>query len=204
MIKGRGPCAPFQGVMWCYSLLESASNYPVASILCSAPVMSSSATSPTFPGLSPTSTLVASPLLPSNGVEWTDIYQDALVDLRKKVPGEFTLKEYSSFRTATKSRVPLTEQHALDTLQDIRNDGKYSTKFHRFFEFISKMFEPLRLFKSGLDTLCQVEPTACLVWGSMKILIEVRYLRSAATYMKTHPNGCVYRRSREKWHMCLH
>lgn len=133
------------------------------------------------PLLSPTPTMVSSgsnsttvPLTSANdGTGWNDIYEAALSDLARKIPSEISLKDYESFVKTSTSPDCATETHVRDALESIRDDGHYRGRFHKFFEFINAMFEPLRLFKTGLDTLCQVQSTGCLVWGSLKILLEV-------------------------------
>ncbi len=102
-----------------------------------------------------------------------DVYEAALAQLRRKIPDTVSQAEYETFLASGNSPLCTTDTDARDLLESIRSDAKYHTKFHKFFDTVHALFEPLRLFKSALDTLCQVEPVGCLVWGSVKILIEV-------------------------------
>jgi hypothetical protein len=113
----------------------------------------------------------------NGGLEWEDLYQAALDELAKKIPREISREEYDSFVESSRSEDCASETHARDVLEDVLREGPYKGKLHRFFATVRKLFEPLRLFKTGMDTLCQVHSTFCLVWGSVKILIEVRMAR---------------------------
>jgi hypothetical protein len=109
----------------------------------------------------------------NGGLEWEDLYQAALDELAKKIPREISREEYDSFVESSRSEDCASETHARDVLEDVLREGPYKGKLHRFFATVRKLFEPLRLFKTGMDTLCQVHSTFCLVWGSVKILIEI-------------------------------
>ncbi len=116
---------------------------------------------------------------PSAGVnshtvaEVQDVYADARERLLQKVPGVVSQTELDTFLAVGSSSSCTTISHARDLLESIRSDGQYRGRFHKFFEAVHSLFEPLRLFKTALDTLCQVQSAFCLVWGSMKLLIEV-------------------------------
>jgi hypothetical protein len=124
----------------------------------------------------------------ANGGEWQDLYIAALTQLLRKVPETINRDEYDAFIAVSRSPDCTTDIQARDLLQSVQADGKYRGKFHEFFECLHKLLGPLRVFKSALDTLCQVESPFCLVWGSVKLLIEVRDLLQTNVLGKTDPS----------------
>ena len=110
----------------------------------------------------------------SNMNEVQDVYAAAQDQLRQKIPHTVSQAEFDEFMANGSGSSCTTDTHARDLLESIRSDVKYRSGFHKFFQAVHTLFEPLRLFKSALDTLCQTHSTFCLVWGSMKVLIEVR------------------------------
>ncbi len=135
-----------------------------------------SSTATTLGGVAPSASPVATyKSSHSNSLhEVHDVYGAALAQLSRKIPDIVSQAEYEAVLASGDPLSSTTDTHARDLLESIRSDAKYHTKFHQFFDAVHALFEPLRLFKSALDTLCQVEPVGCLVWGSVKILIEVR------------------------------
>jgi len=102
-----------------------------------------------------------------------ELYEEALIELLRKVPDVMSMEEYNSFVEASASPNSNQEHHVRNTLEALQTDQNYRRRFHAFFEAVGKFLGPLHLFKDGLDTLCQAHPVASLVWGSIKILISV-------------------------------
>jgi hypothetical protein len=125
--------------------------------------------------------------------EVQDVYAAARDQLRQKIPGIVSLAEFDAFLTVGRSSSCTTDTHARDLLESIRSDAQYRSRFHKFFEAVHTLLEPLRLFKSAFDTLCQAEPTFCLVWGSVKVLIEVRKNTSVPPNTAVTSQTCISR-----------
>lgn len=104
-----------------------------------------------------------------------DLYKEAVAQLKSKVGHVITQADYESF---TATVIPCTTMaEARNALTSCKNELQieHHSSFFRFFKKLNALFEPLRLFKDALDTLCQVDSASCLVWGSLKVLIQVRY-----------------------------
>ncbi|KAK4156183.1 hypothetical protein C8A00DRAFT_12868 [Chaetomidium leptoderma] len=132
-----------------------------------------SSTAPTLVGGAAPSTSPSAVAGPSNRNEVQDVYDAALVQLRQKIPSAVSQAEFDAFLAAGGSPSCTTDTQARDLLESIRSDAKYHRGFHKFFNAVHTLLEPLRLLKSALDTFCQVEPVFCYVWGSVKVLIEI-------------------------------
>nr|XP_036582647.1 uncharacterized protein CTRU02_07200 [Colletotrichum truncatum]KAF6791438.1 hypothetical protein CTRU02_07200 [Colletotrichum truncatum] len=102
-----------------------------------------------------------------------DLFASAIAKLHQKVPHVILQEDYDSFYAGSYSSSCKNIDQARDLLISMGKEKKYRGKFHRFFEGLNRLLEPLRILKDALDTLCQVEGTFCLVWGSMKLLIEI-------------------------------
>lgn len=140
--------------------------------------------------LSTSSTLVASPSkmsspsITSSGGR--NIYEAANSQLAEKVPQVITQEELDSFFKACKEDNCTTEGHARDHLLKIQSENKHHGKLHSFFECLNRLFAPLVFFKGALDILCQSHSAFCLVWGSVRALMEVSETTRDETIGTTH------------------
>lgn len=111
-------------------------------------------------------------------VQHRDPYQSAITQLADKIGETISQEDYDSF---VNGNTCTTVAEARDLLFSVQDDFKQVCKkssFHRFLQRLNAFFDPLRLFKDALDTLCQVETTCCLIWGSLKVLIQVSFQTS--------------------------
>lgn len=103
-----------------------------------------------------------------------DVYAMAIDRLQQKVGSSITQDEFVRFCV---TGVPCSKMTAMDALKDAsagQND-KHPT-FLKFVHLLHRLFAPLERFKSALDTFAQVAEPACLIWGSLKIILTVSRL----------------------------
>ncbi|KAI1319334.1 hypothetical protein F5Y16DRAFT_103100 [Xylariaceae sp. FL0255] len=103
-----------------------------------------------------------------------DLYLDATAQLETRIGHVISEAEFNSFVESSKSCLSLEQAKIeLERAEKDCNAKFDTTSFLCFFHGLNALFEPLGLIANALDTLCQVHPTFSLLWGSMKLLVNV-------------------------------
>lgn len=102
-----------------------------------------------------------------------DLNDEALGILREKVDESITVKEYTAIQDAAGD----PEKSLSLTIAVSRNQqSRLSKKLHEAFR---NFVRPLSRFTSPLDTLSQAHLVGLLVWGPIKIILQVRITRTS-------------------------
>lgn len=108
---------------------------------------------------------------PLTGTPIADIYAIALDRLRARIGQTITQEEFDRFYSASRL---CSQDAALDALNTASAGHHHAhPTLRKFVTNVGRLLAPLERFKSALDTFVQVAEPACLIWGSVKVILTV-------------------------------